>query len=468
MVPRKQGIVEQSNATFRLFKNIQSTVREHKLSKEEQVKIRTWYLNEGQRHGIRDIHHRLVTQSINQVRETLIMKMEREILTHPDKIQDCVGNLLSLFFLEQPMIPGLSLPVELECGRVVIERPPPLVYRLEYVKWVQNIPSKQPPHELLSALRTAQEDLKEFSLWRFIASDEEIEEAVSQILPLHRRDLEKKMREACEKFDLQAVIAAFDSLIAQKCSDEQHRVIIELLCHDLQLKSWDRNKNFDLKMPKDLSLQLVAFSVGKTSINVNLHSSEEKKEGWKIATKYFLGDHPSHHPEIWSRRVQVWRELDEATCIQFIKDSLADIEKLVFPFDVVPTFTECLQKQFIAEFSKGHEYHVVSAMNWFLLAGDSMDVGDWKATWMPSIFFLIDDDPNKIEEGLKTIPGDCRKHLIELCTRVKQDRHQLVQLLTDVCGIETTRRSRRYLHHSGDLLCWASVAKVLLTGDRIN
>jgi hypothetical protein len=210
------------------------------LSIEEQVKLRVGYLNQAHRvprslQGGEDFHSQLVSNGTTNMCDYLIPRLAEELgaRLHDDD-QDRVDTLICLAHLGQPPLQDFQLSLPLYSAAATAQRPSRLLYRLRCANWIQSQIDHPHLHAILRSLvvtRRRNSNLK--FLWRFIATDEEVEEALTLVDAQHRQDLSNHLNNKLKNLYLFETLETFDKLIARGCDQGQTEVIVELLCHDI-------------------------------------------------------------------------------------------------------------------------------------------------------------------------------------------------------------------------------------------
>jgi len=223
----------------------------------------------------------------------------------------------------------------------------PLLYRLHSKAWVdwrsvQEMSTYCNYHEIFAAMLKAQDEYPRLQpLWRCVASEPEIKDAISGTNPRQRGQLSNLITEELRNLRLVEALETFDNLIAKGCTPEQHDVMVNLACRDLEtaasLKIYREYFNQErlgrLAKLRDPALRLVVCTSAGIQWSRDwplVYGDNPLWESWGRASRYCCGSHPSIKLETIGRlRAQVWENLDISARNDLLITALGDREALV-------------------------------------------------------------------------------------------------------------------------------------------
>jgi hypothetical protein len=327
---------------YLLLRNIK--LLDQALSIDQQVALRVGCLNQV-RHLPRPPRELATLQwtvtsknSVDMWNEFIPLLAEDIVINAHENEQERVDTLISLLCLQRPTLETVPLRVGDSWSPIIISRPSILFYRLQSAAWVWSHTNKPYIHSILDALLAAQKRRPQINLlWRFVASDEEVNEALALSSPQDRSSLSHHIREQRKYMYLGVILRSFDRLVVRGCSNDQRVVMIELLCNDLAKISRDLYESYHSAWsPKALGdpwIRLIGYAAA--GINERLCPSSiadpEIPESMKGAfSKYFLSDQSFIDPSALPRfRMRFWRNLDIESIRRFMQELLKDAGKLV-------------------------------------------------------------------------------------------------------------------------------------------
>ncbi|CAG8618797.1 11898_t:CDS:2 [Acaulospora colombiana] len=208
---------------------------------EGQIELRVGYLN--QLHylsqsiqDIRNMHKEITSKGITHIRDYLIPRLARALAgrAHDDD-QDRVDNLIFLAHLGSLPPRGPSVVTSWSYGDIPVSRSSTLIQRLKCVNWIKNQDSIPHIHDILNTLLVVQLRNPDVSpLWRLVTTDEDVAATSILVGAQHRSELMDLINYERKAPRLNGILQAFDLLIARGCNNGQRRVLIQLLCNELQ------------------------------------------------------------------------------------------------------------------------------------------------------------------------------------------------------------------------------------------
>lgn len=338
----KEEDFEGIDPVYLLLRNIKSP--NETLSIDQQVSLRVGCLNQV-RHLSRSSRKLVTLQWAMTSRDSTDMWDEfipllcQEIKLHAhENEQKRVDTLISLVCFQRPPLETIPFRAGDRWFPRIISRPSIFFYRLGSANWVRFHADKPFIHSILEALLAAQRRRPQINLlWRFVASDEEINEALALSSPQDRFSLSDYIQKERQEMYLEDTLKGFDQLVAKGCSEGQRAVITELLCNDLAKVGPGSYKLYysveDAQSLRDPWIRLIWYAAA--GINGQIASSSitdlDIPTSMKRAfSKYFLSDQPFIYPSILPRlRMRFWRSLDVDSTWLSMEEALKDTNKLV-------------------------------------------------------------------------------------------------------------------------------------------
>jgi hypothetical protein len=332
------------NPAYLLLRNIQLARRT--LSIEEQVKLRVGCLNQAHHvprslQGGEDFHSRLVLNGTTNMCDYLIPRLAEELESRlHDDDQDRVDTLICLAHLGQPPLQDFQLSLPLYPD-VPVQRPSRLIYRILCANWIESQIDHPQLHTILKALVAARRrDSNLKLLWRFIATDKEVEEALPLVDAQDREELSEYLKSGRRMPYLIETLETFDKIIARGCDERQKEVMVELLCHDLPrvdsplyadyFDGWVKGRIMTLQDPWIRIVGCIATEMYEELDRLpfslaNLPSSLLRLIFRRIFDNRSLDSSPS----IWRLRMRLWRKFDRGDMIAVMEQALLSLDELV-------------------------------------------------------------------------------------------------------------------------------------------
>jgi hypothetical protein len=336
---------QDPNPTYFLLRNIEFQGRT--LSIEQQVKLRVGCLN--QAHYVRkstqedeSFHRELVSRGTADICEYLIPALATDLGGRPhDDAQDRITNLICLSHLKQPIIADLPLDINIRWTSITISHPSALLYRLCCANWVVHLIDHPHIHIILRAVSSAQDRNINLSvLWEFVATNEEVEEALALATAEDRKALAQYIRLERADPHLVETLQAFYNLILRGCDEDQRSAIIKLVCVHLQGRNLLMHPGYltplrkvDLQNIKDPCIRLIGLiSVGMYAelddpfINF-MKIPENATDRFAI---YLLDERiPANNTIIQRLKMRLWNQFTRTKTDDKINGALKDLEILV-------------------------------------------------------------------------------------------------------------------------------------------
>jgi hypothetical protein len=342
---------QDPNPTYLLLRNIDLQVRA--LSMEQQVKLRVGCLNQAHyipknTQGDGSFHRDLISKGTADICEYLIPVLATDLggRAHDDA-QDRINNLICLSYLKQPMLADLPLDINTWWTRITISHPSALLYRLCCANWVVHLIHHPHIHMILRAVSSAQDRNINLSvLWEFVATDEEVEEALALATAEDREALAGYIRSERENPHLVETLQAFDDLILRGCDSDQRSAMIKLVCVHLQGRSLSTHPGY-LTLSRRMTLQNVRDPcirlIGLISVGMYAELDNPFISFMKIPgnardrlTVYLLDERiPANDLIIQRLKMRLWNQFTITKTDDKVNGALKDLETLVgFSFSI--------------------------------------------------------------------------------------------------------------------------------------
>jgi hypothetical protein len=324
-----------------------ATVPDQDLSIDQQVALRVGCLNQI-RHlpqsprELAKLQWRATSKSQVDMWDEFIPLLAEDIRTNAyENEQERVDTLISFICLGRPPLETIPLEIEHYFGNVPISRPSILCYRLVSANWMRSNIDKPYIHSVFEALLAVQNRTRHINLlWRFIASDEEVDGILALSSPRDRSSLSEFIRRRRHGMYLTETLYGFDHLVANGCTEEQRAVMIEMLCNDLTRSSpngynsdnlyWERESITSLKDPWIRLVGCAATGMEERPSPSSIADLEIPDSLKRAFSKCFLGDQPFVDPSILPRlRMRFWRSLYDESIEGLIGQTLKDTDTLV-------------------------------------------------------------------------------------------------------------------------------------------
>ncbi|PVF96697.1 hypothetical protein CPB86DRAFT_736422 [Serendipita vermifera] len=421
------------------------------LSIEEQVKLRVGCLNQAHRVPIspptvKDFHTQLISKGTVDLCDYLIPQLAEELRSRPhDDAQDRMDTLICLAHLRRPPLQNCKQSVNLllKGSEITIQNPSRLIYRLCCANWIESQIDHPHIHTILKALVATQKRNPSVKpLFRFIATDREVDEAVTLVDAPHRTDLYKHIISERKEPYLIETFETFDNIIASGCNGAQREVMVELLCHDLLNADPRFYKYYFTESVKGRILALkdhrirfvgqVAAEMYEELDRSPVLSTTLPRALMKLLDRQILNNQDLDHVlSIWRLRMQLWHQLDHAEMTRIMEKALLDLVELrrlqngFSQFGLGTDHGEDFLLRFIHSPFSTRVQHSSNR-----LIARYGRVPALLAHEGPGIFQLQSQ-----EEG-KTPKPECISYLLELCENVKRSPVRLTRLLTYLTQID--------------------------------
>lgn len=221
----------------------------------------------------------------------------------------------------------------------------PLLYQLHSKAWidwrcVQTLKTQVDIHRILAIILKAQKINPRLDpLWRCDFTESKLEEALSTVSSSNKSATIKIVKEELERPRLLDAFLTFDNLIHEGCTKEEHLVMIELLCRDLESAPYsfcERLHQLDpeivpaLRDPTLRLLMSASFGSPWKRDWPIITSDDDRLDSWVRASNYCCKRFPSIHPQqIGKLRIQLWDSFNHEVKNELFKTSLLDDEELV-------------------------------------------------------------------------------------------------------------------------------------------
>jgi hypothetical protein len=336
---------EGPNPTYTLLRNIDPS--DKKLSIAEQVKLRVGCLN--QIHRIPHpasismaTHAQLTSGYSKELCDYLIPPLAKELESSAhDDDQERVYDLVGLACFRHPFLRDFPLEIQVDHERTVtIRQPSPAIHRLHCFNWVWKNASNPHIHDIMKALMKAwrrNPDLK--LLWRFEASNEEIDTALTLVNAHNRPILSKILHKHRKNLCLWENLVAFDILARGNLDPTQKGIIFKLLIKDLKAaKSPLYAEYLKPDIPRSLDhfqdpyIRFLAYAAfGTPTQDPDPEQPEIRYMTIPEPLRRPLSDYLMEIPLFGANRstidwslVWLWKQLDYTATIQFIEQALLD------------------------------------------------------------------------------------------------------------------------------------------------
>jgi hypothetical protein len=335
---------EGLNPTYTLLRNI--NLPDKKLSIEEQVKLRVGCLN--QIHRISHLPETLMAtpqvQLTSSNHEGLcdylipLLAKELESSAHDDD-QERVYDLVGLACLGHPFLRDFSLFIRFSGEAMTITQPSPTIYRLLCFDWLYKNITNPHIHDILNALVKAQTRNPELKLlWRFEASDEEIDAALALVNAQKRPTLSHLLQDCRENLCLWGHLSILDSLDRDRWDLSQQCVLFTLIINDLKVSKSPLYANYlqggDWSTFKDPHVQFLAYAISGLEEyleqpgmkHMAIPEPLRKPLSDYLMEISFFGANPSPIARIL---VQFWNQLHHNVTTQFVEQALLNYDTMV-------------------------------------------------------------------------------------------------------------------------------------------
>ncbi|PVG01116.1 hypothetical protein CPB86DRAFT_805524 [Serendipita vermifera] len=442
---------EGPNPTHILLRNIELPDRE--LSIEEQVKLRVGHLN--QIHRISDkrlqpgvIQTRLTSGNFDTICDYLVQQLAEELeSTSHDDDQERVCDLIGLALFKHPFLHNFPITISRILRSTKIVQPPAMFYRLHCFDWISKLASYPHIHTILRALVEVQRRNSSIKLlWRFEASDEEINTALT-LVNAQERDEVSRFLQGCRRNPcLGNTMKAIDSLFSTGSDQAQQKVMMELLMKDLSRADPLLYKEFvdptvkwtfrALQIPYIRLLACAMAGMDEELDQPDMAYITIPEWFREPMSDYILAQSPfTANPLTIERlRVRFWGQFSGFTRNSFIRQLLIDYDKMKLLEKVSqPDLGIDDGADFLLEITHTSFYRSVAESSIESLRVFSVA---HLLTYQDQAFLDLetykqDITPNK----------DCVKHLWELCNDIKKSPHRLARLLVRIAICELERSS---------------------------
>jgi hypothetical protein len=164
-----------------------------------------------------------------------LLTKDLESSAHDDD-QERVYDLVGFVCLGHAFLRNLFLEIPSNGETVTIIQPSPTLRRLHCFNWLYDNMSNPHIHYIMRVLLIAQtRNPGSKSLWRFEASDEEIDAALTLVNAQQRPVLSQLLQQRRKDLCLWENLAIFDSLGSNRCDLFQKGVLFTLIINDLKV-----------------------------------------------------------------------------------------------------------------------------------------------------------------------------------------------------------------------------------------
>ncbi|PVF98202.1 hypothetical protein CPB86DRAFT_814924 [Serendipita vermifera] len=321
-----------------------------------------------------------------------------------------------------------------------VTRPSILIYRALCVKWLRSQIHHPNIHVVLSALLATQRRNPEVMLlWRFVATNDEIANALAFVDAKERPAVSESINSEHRRSGSTEPVRCFNSLLANGCNENQRNFVIELLCNDLLKKgsclflseSWMLES---LEVPWVRLVASLAGGKGEPSDHPSITYSRLPQELMQTLGKFVLKDE-SFVNSLSAQRVRMrwWNKLPHEGTNNIIKQAMDDpetLDRLRVEF-TNPTLGVDQGGEFLLEiihspFSMNKSQHVTTHHIMYGLVPALLASSDIEAyNWDPHLNPVCLPRLQEFAEDVKLHPG----RLILLLTKlVRADYHPLITL----------------------------------------
>ncbi|PVF96676.1 hypothetical protein CPB86DRAFT_859851, partial [Serendipita vermifera] len=339
------------NSVYTILRNIDFP--DVPLSIEEQVKLRVGSLNCTHQtlqpsKQLVTLQKKLTSRTREDAWNDLIPILCEDIKSraHEDE-QERVDNLICLALLHRPPVHGV--PLRLYNGgsnswkkggmyiSATVAKPSIFFYRLWCVNWVESLVNHPHIHAILGALHSAQRRSPHLRLlWRFVATDEEVDAALRLINPEDRLKVSRFIEYQRKSHHLRETLSALDKLVGKTDRGEEFNAIIRLLCNDIQsanLPSYKTSIQYrEIEVLQNPWLRLIGYAVTGNPKRLAPSSISDPRMPESIGnsfTDYLLSDQSLVEPSILPQlRMRFLRGFNRDKMKSFMIKALLDESQL--------------------------------------------------------------------------------------------------------------------------------------------
>lgn len=189
-------------------------------------------------------------------------------------------------------------------------------------------------HDILASLsRAVQVKPELYPLWRFISNEGEFRAAVRMVAaPAKASPAKNRVNSS-----LAGILRPFDDLIKQGCDNDQHLVLVELACIEIESTPLERYSDDDITTQvQDPSLRLIACAAGSTRWNEDIPTVNPRGQYWRswsraseLCTHWPVVEDSSSNSSIWKLRMGLWDRFSPIARIKLMKRTFTEVQILV-------------------------------------------------------------------------------------------------------------------------------------------